>query len=343
MDYVKPGRLRRGDTVAVLTTSYGGPQAFPAIFELGLAALVDTFGLVVKEYPTTRLSPAELAADPRRRARDFNAAFADPEVAAVLCAIGGNDSALILPHLDPATIRDNPKILLGFSDNLTQLVFAHLLGLVTFNGPSVMVGFAQLPSFPAAAVHITSILFEPTGSYAYAPYAEWSENDWRQTGPDGSSGPRRPHDGWHWLNGSGVRSGRLFGGCIEVLQVLNGSRWWPDQGFWRDRVLFVETSEGKPTLGQVRDWLFNFGVQGVYGQVAALLVGRARGYSDSEKDDLDRMIVDTVVGQFGATDLTIVTNMDFGHTDPQWILPLGINAEVDHTKRSFRLLEPAVR
>jgi muramoyltetrapeptide carboxypeptidase LdcA involved in peptidoglycan recycling len=38
----------------------------------------------------------------------------------------------------------------------------------------------------------------------------------------------------------------------------------------------------------------------------------------------------------------IVTNMDFGHTDPQWILPLGVEAELDPASNTFRLLEPAV-
>ena len=75
---------------------------------------------------------------------------------------------------------------------------------------------------------------------------------------------------------------------------------------------------------------------------AGLLVGRARGYSDEAKAALDEMIVDTVVRQFGATHLTIVTNMDFGHTDPQLILPLGVLAELDPSEQSFRLLEPAV-
>ncbi len=54
------------------------------------------------------------------------------------------------------------------------------------------------------------------------------------------------------------------------------------------------------------------------------------------------MVVEILIGQFGATDLTIVTNMDFGHTDPQWILPLGVLAELDTERRSFRLVEPAV-
>ena len=92
----------------------------------------------------------------------------------------------------------------------------------------------------------------------------------------------------------------------------------------------------------MRYWLFNYGVQGVFDKAAGLVIGRARGYSDAEKAELDAMILETVVGQFGATDLMIVSNMDFGHTDPQWILPLGIRAELDSTAGSFRLLDPAV-
>jgi muramoyltetrapeptide carboxypeptidase LdcA involved in peptidoglycan recycling len=49
-----------------------------------------------------------------------------------------------------------------------------------------------------------------------------------------------------------------------------------------------------------------------------------------------------VVDEFGAGDVVIVSNMDFGHTDPQWILPLGIPAELDPGAATFRLLEPAV-
>ena len=31
--------------------------------------------------------------------------------------------------------------------------------------------------------------------------------------------------------------------------------------------------------------------------------------------------------------------MDFGHTDPQWILPLGIKAEINCHKKEFKLIE----
>ena len=76
--------------------------------------------------------------------------------------------------------------------------------------------------------------------------------------------------------------------------------------------------------------------------VVALLIGRAHGYTDSEKAELDQMIVKTVVQQFGASALPIISNMDFGHTDPQWLLPLGVRAEINCEQKTFQLLEAAV-
>jgi muramoyltetrapeptide carboxypeptidase LdcA involved in peptidoglycan recycling len=313
------------------------------VFDAGVATLADRFGLRVREYPTTRMSAGELRASPRARAADLNAAFADESVAAIIASIGGDDSARLLPYLDADLIRANPKIVMGYSDTAALLVYCHLLGMITFNGPSLMAGFAQMDNFPLARAHVRSLLFEPAGTFDYSPYPEWvdSYEDWSTPENASRVRPPRPHDGWHWLNGSGISNGRLFGGCIEVLEFLKGSRYWPTENFWNDRIVFLEMSEDKPTVDQVRYWLFNYGVQGVFERASALLFGRARGYTDDEKVQLDRMIQEVVVGEFGATDLTIVTNMDFGHTDPQWILPLGVQASLDCTARTFRLLEPA--
>lgn len=338
----KPRRLSPGDCVAVVSPSWGGPHCFPHVFDAGLAEL-SRLGLAVREFPTARMPPAELAANPRLRAADINAAFEDPAIAGVIASIGGNDSGRILPFLDANTLRFNPKVLLGFSDTSTLLVYAHLLGMVTFYGPSVMAGFAQLHNFPAAKEHLRAVLFEASPSVLYNPSPLWSNNyaPWETT--DGTQvAALVPHDGWHWINGSSPCTGRLFGGCIEVLEFLKGSRYWPDSSFWNGRILFLETSEDVPTVQQVHDWLFNYGVQGAFEGISALLFGRARSYSDQQKSELDDVILRTVVGQFGATNLPIVTNMDFGHTDPQWVLPLGGLCEVDPRNRSFRLLEPAV-
>jgi len=41
---------------------------------------------------------------------------------------------------------------------------------------------------------------------------------------------------------------------------------------------------------------------------------------------LDRMLVEVIGGEFEAPGLPVVTGLDFGHTDPQWLLPLGVRA-----------------
>ena len=341
---VRPPRLRPGDTVAVVSTSWGGPSVFPWVLDRGIDTLRRVFGLEVRELPTARRPARELGADPEGRAADLNAAFADPSIRAIVASIGGVDSVRILPFLDPALALADPKILLGYSDTVTQLAFYNQAGLVTFNGPSVMAGFAQLEAFPDAVEHVRSMLFSPAPSLEYRPFASWVNGyrEWGDRSNAGAIGDRRPHDGWRWLQGSATVSGRLFGGCGEVLEMMKGTRFWPEPAFWAGRILFLETSEDAPTPETVGYWLRNYGMQGVYDQIAALLVGRARDYSPEAKAELDEMLVRVVAREFGRPDLPIVSNLDFGHTDPQWVLPLGVLAEVDCAAGSIRLVEPPV-
>jgi muramoyltetrapeptide carboxypeptidase LdcA involved in peptidoglycan recycling len=342
---VRPPRLRPGDSVAVVSTSWGGPSVFPHVFERGVDVLRRAFSLEVRELPTVRRTPAELWADPRARADDLNTAFADPSIRAIFTAIGGVDSVRILPFLDASLALADPKILVGFSDTVTQLVFYHRAGLVTFNGPSVMAGFAQMESFPGAADHVRSVLFSPEASLEYRPFAAWVDGyaNWGDPANAGTVGELRAHDGWHWLQGAGRAAGRLFGGCGEVLEMLKATDWWPEPSSWDGRIFFIETSEDAPTPDTVSQWLRNLGMQGVFDRVAGVLVGRARGYSDEDKARLDELVLRVVAGEFGRADLPIVSNLDFGHTDPQWVLPLGVLAEIDVERRSIRLLEPAVK
>ena len=105
------------------------------MYELGLRRLRDDLGLVPVEYPTTRAA----SADPRDRARDLTAAFADPTVTAVLATIGGDDQITVVPHLDDAVLTANPKPFFGYSDNTNLLHHLHTLGVVSYHGGSVMV------------------------------------------------------------------------------------------------------------------------------------------------------------------------------------------------------------
>ncbi|MBI2514855.1 LD-carboxypeptidase [Candidatus Wolfebacteria bacterium] len=342
MNYKKPERLKQGDTVAIVSPSWGGPSVFPHIYENGLKVLQE-WGLRIKEFPTARMEAGFLRANRQIRAKDINDAFADPEVKAVFASIGGDDSVRILPFLNKKIIANNPKILMGYSDISTLHVFANLQGLITFYGPSIMAGFSQMDSLPESFKnHVREILFEPKESYEYRPYQKYCDGypDWANKENLGKVNPLKSDDGWHWLQGSAKVQGELFGGCIEVLEMMKATDFWPSQDFWKGKIFFLETSEEKPSIHFVDHALRNYGMLGVFDRISGFIFSRARDYSDEKKKELEEKIVSIVAKEFGKPDLPVVANFDVGHTDPQLVLPLGVRAEIDCETKQVKLVEP---
>ncbi len=342
---IKPPRLRLGDAVAIVSPSWGGPATHPAVYEAGLHVLRTDLGLSVVEMPHARTSAEELYARPDLRAADIRQAFADPSIRGVISSIGGDDSIRVLPHLDVDALARTPKVVMGFSDTATLLTTLHRAGLVTFNGPSVMAGLAQARRLPRRFLeHLRAVLFEGRAE-AYTPYGAYHVGypDWASTEDPTALNSLQPDlDGFRVLQGTAAARGRLFGGCVEVIDFLRGTRYFPEAEFFEGRVLFLETSEEKPTPRAVGRVLRSFGIAGVLDRLSALLLGRAHGYSPEEKAMLERIVLDVVSVEFGRTTMPIVANMDFGHTDPQFVLPLGVEVEVDPVHSTVRMLEPAV-
>lgn len=326
----------------MVATSWPGSSVYPHVYQHGLITLRDVFGLEVVAYPSTAFTPDEAWRKPQARAADLNQAFADDSIAAVFTVIGGDDSVRILPHLDFDLIVGNPKILMGYSDTTTQLLAVAAAGLTTFNGPSVMAGLAQLGSQPGLEEHIRSILFEPSDGYDYRPYGYrlGDAPDWGSQ-PGDQVGEKTPDAGWRWLQGSTPARGRLTGGCIEVLDMMIGTPSWPAPSFFDDRILFLETSEDVPTPAQVGFWLRNYGAQGILNRISGLVFGRPRGYTADQAEELDRVII-ARLEEWGVSSIPVLAGCDFGHIDPQWILPHNVLAELDPVADRFRLLEPAV-
>jgi muramoyltetrapeptide carboxypeptidase LdcA involved in peptidoglycan recycling len=342
MKYKKPQRLQKGDVVAIVSPSWGGPSRFPHVYENGLKVL-EEWGLKIKEYPTARADADFLKKDHRARAKDINDAFADKEVKAIFATIGGDDSVRLLPFLDRKLISENPKILMGYSDTTTLLTFGNISGFVTFNGPSIMAGFSQMENLSEDfKQHVHDMLFTPTETYEFKQYDSYSDGylDWSKPENLGKVKESKKSDGWRFIQGSGKVTGELFGGCIEVLEFMKGTDYWAGKDFWNNKILFFETSEEKPSIDHVRWMLRNYGTQGIFDKISAIIFGRARDYSDDEKMELDEMIKNVVSDEFEKPELAIVTNMDFGHTDPQIVLPLGVSAELDFENKTFKLTEP---
>jgi muramoyltetrapeptide carboxypeptidase LdcA involved in peptidoglycan recycling len=293
--------------------------------------------------PLTLADPQTVAVSPRGRAEDLMAAFADPDVAGIVSTIGGDDSIRLLPFLDLDVISANPKIFLGYSDTTVSHMACQAAGLVSYYGPSILAGFAENTGLPAYAERgLRATLFDPQ------PALPWPENhdgwmveelDWGD--PANQSRPRRRNrsTGWRWLQGEGTAEGPLVVGCLEVLDWLRGTRWWPQLD---GRVLAIETSEEAPPPQAVTYFLRSLAAAGDLQRLAALLVGRPGG-ADLPVEAHKRYdeAVLAVVQDEQQLDLTVVAGMDFGHTDPMWTLPIGLPVRIDVDERSVTFPEPA--
>jgi muramoyltetrapeptide carboxypeptidase LdcA involved in peptidoglycan recycling len=103
--------------------------------------------------------------------------------------------------------------------------------------------------------------------------------------------------------------------------------------------LFIETSEDKPTLEHIEYELRNYATLGVFDKISGFVFSRARDYTDEEKIELENLILKVINTECHKTDLPIIANFDIGHTDPQFVLPLGIKMEIDYDGKKIRSVE----
>ena len=337
--FVALAKLAEGDQVAVLSPSAGLPGLFPWVQDLGLDRLHTVFNLVPCEYPTTRVMGAPLA----DRARDIMAAFADPANKAVFTSIGGDDQIKLIKHLDPEVLRANPKPFLGFSDNTHLHNFLWQLGIPSYYGGGIMTQFAMQGGMRALTVEsLRRALFEG-GRYELCAAAEFNDIGLDWTELENLDGARvfEPNEGFVW-DGNGVAEGVLWGGCVESLVVQSTTgKYLPADDDLDGAVLFIETSESVPEPWVVRYLLTGFGERGWLARLSGVLVGRPKAWEfdkpatpewKAEYRATQRATVREVVREYNP-DIPIVQNLDFGHTDPQVIVPSGGRAHIDADAR----------
>ena len=339
---IKPKRLKKGDTIAIIVLSWGGHSVFPHIVEKGIERL-EKFGFNVVKGDTFNYTAQEIYESPKLRADDIHKQFLDSNVDGIIALIGGDDSVRVLPYLDIDLIKNNFKFFMGYSDNTTYNSYFNKHGLITFNGPTVMAGFSESLKLEDDFIEfIENFMFDTWESFEYKPFKRYTQRYLEWTDTENLQKENTNYvvndSYWRFIQGEGIVEGQLFGGCIEVLEFLKGTDFWPQKDFWKGKILFFETSEEKPLPEQVKWMLRNYGSQGILQQITGILFGRPRDYSNEEKLKLEKVSVQ-VCKEFEREDLVIVTNLDFGHTDPQFILPLGIKAQIDTTKKSLKLLE----
>jgi muramoyltetrapeptide carboxypeptidase LdcA involved in peptidoglycan recycling len=337
MQRIIPAALKTGDGIGIISPSWGGPAVFPHRVDAGIRQ-IEALGFRAFTASHARNQHGYISDTAENRAADIHALFADADVKAIIAAIGGDHSCHLLPLLDFDLIRRNPKIFMGYSDvTVLNVVLYQAVGLITFNGPAVMTDFGEQPAMlPYTLRWMQQVLCRAQPAGMIEPAEAWTEEfqDWEQK--EDMKRPRqlKPSPGWTWLK-PGHAEGRLIGGCLESLQHLRGTRYWPD---WSDAIFFFETSEEKPSPETIDGILMDYENMGVFEKLKGMLVGRPMKYNDQEKQALREVLLERTK-QFH---FPIISDMDFGHTGPQMTLPIGCMAKIDSHSRRFSIIEAAV-
>jgi muramoyltetrapeptide carboxypeptidase len=312
---VRPPRLKPGDTIGLI-------EPASATFEADILQIsvevVEAMGFKARLAPHADDRYGYLAGKDEDRARDVNQFFADPTVNAVMAVRGGWGCARLLPHIDFATIAKNPKILVGYSDLTALLLAVHArTGLVTFHGPmgvSTWNAF-NLDSFRRVLVGAEAVTFENVREIKDTLVQV--DNRIQTITP-------------------GLARGRLLGGNLTVLAGIVGSGYLPD---FSGAILFVE--EVEESIYRVDRLLTQLALAGILGRLRGVVFGHCTkclpgdGYGSLTLDEVlrDHIRPLGVPAWSGAM---------IGHISRQFTMPIGSEVEIDATKGTIRMIEPAV-
>lgn len=290
---VKPAALRPGATFAVVSPA-STPN--PELVHRGIGRLQGLgYRTVLGKHALDR-GPLYYAGELEHRLEDLHTAFADASIDGIICTRGGWGSAELLPYLDAALIRANPKVFIGYSDHTSLHGWLQEeANLVSFYGPMAAADFAREHGVD-----------EASWAHCFGGDATWSLG---------------AADGLRVLR-AGVAEGNLQGGCLSIFAEALGT---PYALRITDSILFLEDIGTKPY--QWDRMLLHLRYSGVLEGARGIVFGDMRQCVAAEEEDyLERAILHALRNFDGP----IAIGLRSGHVDtPNITLPLGIPVKLD--------------
>ena len=336
--------LQHGDKVATISLSWGGAGE-PELrwrYEQGVERLKNVFGLEVVAMPNSLKGAAYVYENPQARAEDLMNAFKDPSIKGIVSNIGGSESIRLLPYIDFDVIRENPKVFIGFSDATITHLFCHKAGISSFYGPAILTDFAenvQMHEYTVESIKKALFSNEVIGEIKPSPVWTSQRLEWVIENKHISREMNEDNKGYELLQGKGIAQGRLIGGCIEVLEFAKGTSLWPDKAYFKDSILFFETSEDLPIPANIEYWLRNYGTQGILQEVNGIIFAKPQHekYYEEYKESIA-----TILHELGLNELPVLYNLNFGHTEPKFVIPYGAMAEINCEEVKFSIIDSGV-
>jgi muramoyltetrapeptide carboxypeptidase len=309
---IKPERLSKGDTIALVTPgSYISPEELEdSINNLQLLGFKTVYNKSILNK-TGYFSGNDI-----QRSEELMEMFLRKDVDGIMCARGGYGCARILPLLDYEVIKNNPKVLIGYSD-VTALLYGIYAktGLICFHGP---VGISTFNEF--STNYLENILISPHNELRLIRKFE------EDTEPVTIIG--------------GKAEGELIGGNLSVAVSLIGSEFDIDT---KDKVLFLEETSEEPY--RIDRMLTQMLMAGKFDDVSGIALGVFDNCEPKKVNpsfESSFSLMEVLFDRLSGLNIPVVYGLSFGHIKNKFTLPFGIKSELNADAQTLTLLEQAV-
>ncbi|GAA0739623.1 LD-carboxypeptidase [Clostridium oceanicum] len=303
---IKPNRLLPGDTIGIVTL--GSPLNKTSI-DTGIEMLKNMgFNVVVGKHVYSY--DGYLASSDEDRAEDLMDMFENKDVKAIIPTRGGVGVAGVLPYLDYDIIRQNPKILTGYSDITILLnVIYKLSNLMTYHS-------------------LLLIDFRPnTPKYNYDQFFSLTS---------GVNAPRplkNPKNIPLYGNNMGTVSGIVVGGNLASFVDNLGTEYEIDT---EGKILFLE--EIHEPINTVYRYMNHLKLAGKFDQCIGIIMGQCSGCIEAYGKTYNDLLNEFVLPLGKPT----ITNLQSGHGYYKAGVPIGCNLSIDTNAATITILEPTV-
>ena len=315
---IRPKALEAGDTIGIISPA-------SAVFETEPYAIakenLEAMGLKVKMGKHVNTRYGHLAGTDEQRASDLNGMFKDKEVQAIIALRGGSGSARLLDKLDYDSIKNNPKIFIGYSDiTALHLAIFKMTGLVTYHGPVAVSSWN-----PFSRAIFKDLLFKKE-KILYKNPSEIDKNQLVET-------KNRIR-----TIASGQVKGRLLGGNLSVLTGIMGSPYFPTD--WGDKLLYLEdVGEEIYAVDRMFSQIY---LAGVFSQIKGFIFGKCSGCSPGGSGYGSLTLEEVIDHYIKPLGIPAFSGAMIGHITDNDTIPNGIEASLDADKGIIQLLNPAV-
>lgn len=302
-----PKKLKIGDTIGVVAPS--NPIINENIDEIKKAReIIEKLGFKVKFSKNLFSNTNRYSATAKEKAEDINQMFKDKEVKMIWCAKGGENSNITFEYIDFELIKQNPKIICGFSDitSITNII-TQKTGLVTFSGTN----------FKTIATDET----------------DYSLKEVMKRFVEGSLELGESKNGYITIQ-EGMAEGELVGGNLNLTNGLVSGKYDID---FTGKILFLEELGYETSPALASNFLYHMKQNGVFEKVNGIWLGN---YTHESNIKLEQILLDVLGDEFKGP---IIKSENFGHIDSKTVIPIGIKAKINTDEDiKIKLLEKCV-